>query len=210
MLQKTAPTSSSNGKTTPDKDPYDGRLTRMDVPKIEKDFLFLKWFLSLSTVMIVGFGAFLFNVAITNQTHIREALTEIKNIKTIDSQLEKQVMQVVDRFETLSVDPVHGWGQRWSRQEAFREIERQDKVLERFATNLERVQLQVSEIRIPMSRIEAEHGSMKSQMSSHLELPAHIHAGKMLILLQTKMEDLIQRLEAERVMSDSKIDPLDR
>lgn len=163
----------------------------MDSPKIEKDFTFLKWFLSVTTVMIIGFGAFLFNLAIQNQTHIREALIEIKNIKQIDQHMEERVNRILEKFDALSHDPIHGWGQRWSRAEAMRENERQDKAIERLVDQFERV----NQLRVPLSKIEAEHTSLMTMLGSHMQLPAHFDAGKTLILLQTKIENILQKLE---------------
>ena len=164
-------------------------------PKIEKDFTFLKWFLSVTTVMIIGFGAFLFNLAIQNQTHIREALIEIKNIKQVDRHIEGQIDRIAQRFDALSSDPVHGWGQRWSRAEAIRENERQDKKLDRLENQTDRLQTALAELRVPLSKIEAEHTSVLSLLNSHVNLPAHFDAGNTLTLLQSKVENILEKLE---------------
>lgn len=190
----------------------------MDVPRQDKDFVFLKWFLSISTIMVVGFGAFLFNLGINNQRHISEILVEIKNIRVIDVALQQEVSRLVQRFDQLSTDPVYGWGQRWSRSEAERENTRMEKKVDRLDEALGDCNDQIADLRVPLSKIEAEHEAMRNTLDGHVNLPAHIDAGNMLILLQTKMESILQKIEDQATqpmhthepLNPLKKEPLDR
>ena len=167
----------------------------VDSPKLERDFSFIKWFLSVATLMIAGFTAFLFNLTISNQASIREILIEVRNIKTADQRLVDDVDRIVERIDKLSTDPVHGWGQRWSRAEADRENSRQDKGIERLSTSVDRIRSIIEDIRIPLSKLEARAHTTESKLNGHVALPAHIDAGKALILLQTQVESILKKLE---------------
>lgn len=160
-----------------------------------RDFTFFKWFTGIATVMVVGFSAFLFNVAIDNQTHIREALIEIRNMKLIEQNFDERLDDIEDRFNDLSQDPIHGWGQRWSRQEADRENSRQDKKLDRLESQLDSVRVRLSELQVPLSRTEASLQTLTAQIGTHMALPAHSEAGKEILLLGTKVKQLIKTLE---------------
>lgn len=161
----------------------------------QRDFTFFKWFTGIATIMVVGFSAFLFNLAISNQTSIREALIEIRNIKMSDRAFQDQIRHLQERFNNLSVDPIHGWGQRWSRQEADRENSRQDKKLERLEGQIDRLRTVISELQVPLSRNDASLQALAAQVGSHMALPAHSEAGKEILLLSTKVEQLVKILE---------------
>ena len=155
-----------------------------------RDLSFFKWFVSLGSFAIIGFVAFVFNVVIDNQARIREILIEIRNIKSQEAGLAADISEIIDRINDYSIDPVHGWGQRWSRAEAQRENDRQDKTMERLTNGLEHVRVRVSDLHIPLAKAEAEIAGLNSRLLQHDSLAAHREAGHKLVLLREQVENL--------------------
>lgn len=167
--------------------------------KIERDFLFIKWFLSIATLLVVGMTSFLFTETIDNQQSIHEALIEIRNIKRQDITLANTLDRMETRFDQLATDPVHGWGQRWSRKEAVREIERQDRDIDRLTDQAEIIRDVVGRLQIDVNSHIAETTArlegLGAVITGHVQLPAHTSAGNRLIHLQDQITHLTKLLD---------------
>ena len=155
-----------------------------------RDTSFLKWFLTIGSALVIGLGGYLFNLTINNQSAIREALIEIKNIRERERKVSEEVKTIMARFHELSRDSVHGWGMRWSRSEAERENTRQDKMILSHSERLELLASRISSLNVEyggfLGKADARMQSLEDRLATHLQLGAHLSAERRISRLEDR------------------------
>ena len=137
----------------------------------QQPLTFLKWFVGVATSVLIMLMLFLFNLAVSNQASIREALAEIKSFAVLQNAIAQDVEKLYQRIDSLSRDPVHGWGERWTRTEAQREISRFDRELERLEKALDKhVDLEAhDQAKVDLIRIRDQLRHISNMMEQHLK-----------------------------------------
>ena len=163
-----------------------------------RDFVFIKWFMAISTSAVLALSAYLFNLSIKNQSTIKEVLIEIRTLKEDGLDVSQEIKILNRRFDDLSKDPVHGWASRWTRTEAERENARQDKSLALQAEALSGLAGNVQDVNLRLSAYTTELDTtlkaVQVTLKRHEELDAHLTAERRI----GRAEDRLGVLEKSR------------